>query len=171
MNKEEVYAFLRERGIPFELVEHAAVYTMEDLAAVLLPHPEAEAKNLFVRDDKKKNYYLLAVKGDKRPGLKAFRRLADTRPLTFATPEELSACLGLTPGAVTPLGVLNDEERRVAFFLDEALFSGDGIVGVHPNDNTATVYLSVNDLVCLIREHGNPVDVVKIPDMSWKEKS
>ncbi|HBJ18816.1 MAG TPA: prolyl-tRNA editing protein, partial [Clostridiales bacterium] len=78
MNKEEVYAFLRERGIPFELVEHAAVYTMEDLAAVLLPHPEAEAKNLFVRDDKKKNYYLLAVKGDKRPGLKAFRRLADT---------------------------------------------------------------------------------------------
>lgn len=164
MNKEEVYTFLRESGVPFERVEHAAVYTMEDLAAVPLPHPDAEAKNLFVRDDKKKNYYLITVRGDKRPDLKAFRRLVGTRPLSFATPEELSLHLGLIPGAVTPLGVLNDRERCVTFFLDEELFAGDGIVGVHPNDNTATVYLSAKDLYRLIREHGNPAEIIKIPE-------
>lgn len=58
-------------------------------------------KNLFVRDDKRQNYYLITVKGDKRVDLKAFRRAQQTRPLTFASPEELQQLLGLTP-ALSP---------------------------------------------------------------------
>ena len=65
MNKEEVYAFLKEKSIPFEVTEHKAVYNMAELTEVGLPHPECDAKNLFVRDDKKRNYYLITVKGDK----------------------------------------------------------------------------------------------------------
>ena len=86
---------------------------MEQLAAIHLPHPEWDAKNLFVRDDKKRNYYLIAVKGDKRVDLKEFRRQHGLRGLSFASADDLLAILGLIPGAVSPLGVLNDTQRRV----------------------------------------------------------
>ena len=73
MDRDSVLALMKSRGIPFELVEHKDVYNMADLAEIALPHPEADAKNLFVRDDKKQRYYLITVKGEKRVDLKAFR--------------------------------------------------------------------------------------------------
>ncbi len=160
MNKQETYQYLTDRGVRYEVTEHAAVFNMEQLDAVRLPYPDRDAKNLFVRDDKKRNYYLITVKGDKRVDLKEFRKRQGLRPLSFASPEDLMAIMGLTPGAVTPLGLRNDAERKVTLFLDSA-FSG-GLVGVHPNDNTATVWLQAEDLTRLIEEHGNTVCVVEI---------
>ena len=70
------------------------------------------------------------VTGDKRVDLKEFRRRYGTRPLSFASAGDLGSIMGLEPGSVTPLGLLNDEERRVALFLDADL--AGGIIGVHP---------------------------------------
>ena len=154
VNKQEIYDYLDSRGIAYEVTEHAAVYNMAQLDQVALPYPEDDAKNLFVRDDKKRSYYLLTVRGDKRVDLKEFRRQHQTRPLTFASAEDLAALLGLTPGSVTPLGLLNDESRQVEWFLDRDF---TGRIGVHPNDNTATVWLRAADLAALVRDHGNPV--------------
>lgn len=162
MNKQEVYAFLNAKNIPHEITEHAAVYNMEELAQVTLPYPDRDAKNLFVRDDKRRNYYLITVRGDKRVNLKEFRRRQGTKPLTFASPEELQAILGLIPGAVTPFGLLNDSECRVHFYIDRDFWQGSGLIGVHPNDNTATVWLQAEDLVALLREHGTTVDIVEL---------
>lgn len=75
MNKQDVYALLDNSGIWHKITEHAAVFTMEELTDVVLPYPDADAKNLFVRDDKKQNWYLITVKGDKRVNLKEFRRV------------------------------------------------------------------------------------------------
>ena len=160
MNSQEIYRFLKKQNIPFEFAEHKAVFNMAEMAEVGLPHPEAEAKNLFVRDDKKRNYYLITVKGDKKANLKEFRRVNGLRPLTFASVEDLMAMMGLSPGAVTPLGLLNDSENRVKFYLDSSF--GDGLIGVHPNDNTATVWMKASDLVRIIRETGNDVEFVTI---------
>ena len=160
MDKTEIYAFLENLGIPFEKMEHKAVFNMEEMRGVDLPHPEAEAKNLFVRDDKKRNYYLITVKGDKRVDLKAFQARHGTRRLSFASDEDLMAILGLIPGAVTPLGLLNDSERIVQFYLDEEFLRDGGLIGVHPNDNTASIWLNAEDLVRLIRGNGNPVKIV-----------
>lgn len=162
MDKQAVYRFLQERGIPFEITEHEAVYTMAELAEVAVPYPQADAKNLFVRDDKRQNYYLITVKGDKRVDLKAFRRAQQTRPLTFASPEELQQLLGLTPGSVTPLGVLNEAEARVQVFFDQDFFGDPDLIGVHPNENTATIWLKATDLETVIRAHGNPVQRVAL---------
>ena len=74
----------------------------------------------------------------------------------------LMKLLGLAAGSVTPLGVLNDEERKVTVFLDRDFFEESGLIGVHPNDNTATVWLKAEDLVRLIGEHGNRIHVVPI---------
>lgn len=160
IDKEQTCQFLRDMGIEFERTEHPAVYNMAELAQISIPHPEADAKNLFVRDDKKRQYYLITVRGDKRVDLKEFRRAQGTRPLSFASAEELSSILGLIPGAVTPLGVLNDEARRVKVFLDRA-FAG-GLVGVHPNDNTATLWLRAEDLIRVVRDHGDEIEYIDL---------
>lgn len=164
MNKQETYDYLTQKGIEYEVTEHKAVFNMAELDEVNLPYPECDAKNLFVRDDKRRNYYLITVKGDKRVNLKEFRRQNGTKPLTFASPEDLLAIMGLTPGSVTPLGVLNDTELKVHAFIDKDFLAEPQIIGVHPNDNTATVWLKAEELIRLMREHGNTVDAVELSD-------
>ena len=162
MNKEEVYALLDSKGISYEITAHKAVYNMAELADVPLPYPEADAKNLFVRDDKKRQYYLITVQGDKRVDLKEFRKAFGTRSLSFASAEELLSILHLTPGSVTPLGLLNDEEKRVDFYLDNCLVGQDHLIGCHPNDNTATIWLKTQDLIDLMEAHGTRVFCVAL---------
>lgn len=156
MKKIEVYEYLNSRNIRFETTEHEPVFNMVEAASVSLPYPNAEAKNLFVRDGKK-NYYLLVVKGNKRVNLKKFRRENGIGALSFASEQELAAVLGLTSGSVTPLGILNDTEHKVQCFIDKEFTEGAGLIGVHPNDNTATVWLKTRDLIDLIKENGNAV--------------
>ena len=99
-------------------------------------------------------------RANKRVDLKGFRRQHGLRALSFASTEELFSIMELTPGAVTPLGILNDTESRVHFYLDEE-FIGNKI-GVHPNDNTATIWMQADDLMGLSQKHGNEAEYVKI---------
>ena len=118
MNKQDIYNYIKENNIWHEITEHKAVYNMAELAEVDTPYPEADAKNLFVRDDKKKNFYLITVRGDKRVNLKEFRKANGTRPLSFASAENLMDIMGLIPGAVTPLGILNDTEKKIHILIN-----------------------------------------------------
>lgn len=162
MNKQDIYDFIQKKGIWHEITEHDAVYNMAELSAIDIPYPEYDAKNLFVRDDKKRNYYLITIKGNKRVNLKEFRQKNNTRPLTFASADDLMSIMSLIPGAVTPLGILNDNDLKVALYIDEEFLENKGIIGVHPNENTATVWLKTQDLIQIIEEHGNEVNIVKI---------
>ena len=158
MNKQEIYDFIKSKNIWYEITEHKTVYNMEELKELDIPYPEYDAKNLFVRDDKKRNYYLITVKGDKRIDLKEFRRKNETRPLSFASENDLLDIMNLKPGSVTPLGLLNDKNNKVLFYIDKDFMKDKHIVGVHPNDNTATIWLKVEDLIEIIKEHGNKVN-------------
>ena len=161
-DKQGIYDLLKEKGVWYDVVEHPAVFDMEALGELDLPHSEYNAKNLFVRDDKKRNYYLITVRGEKRVDLKDFRKKQGTRRLSFASPEDMEALLGLTPGSVSPLGLLNDQEHRVHYYLDQDLAGEEALVGMHPNENTASIWLKPADLIALIQEHGNEVTVVEI---------
>lgn len=135
---------------------------MEEVSRISLPYPEANAKNLFVRDNKKRNYYLITIKGEKKVNLKEFKIRNNTRSLSFATEEELLSILKLEKGAVTPLGLLNDQEIKVEFYLDDSFLNYPQLIGVHPNDNTATIWLNTRDLLSIIEEHGNLIHVVSM---------
>ncbi len=163
MNKNDIYNLLEEKNIFHEITEHEAVYNMEDLANLNLPYPEYDAKNIFVRDDKKQNYYLITVKDDKRVDLKQFREDYNTRKLSFVSENDLLNILNLIPGSVSPFGLLNDKDCIVKFYLDEDFINTEkGLIGVHPNENTATVWLKANDLIEIIKEHGNEVNIIKL---------
>lgn len=162
MDKQKIYEYIENRNIWHEITEHEAVFSMRELNKIDVKYPEYDAKNLFVRDDKKKNYYLITVRGNKRVDLKKFKKDNNLRNLSFTSEEELLDLMGLKPGSVSPFGLLNDKENKVKFYLDKTFTEGECIIGVHPNDNTATVWLKTEDLVSIIEENGNEVNIVEL---------
>ena len=148
MNKQEIFDFVDKQEIWHEVTEHEAAFTMEEALNMEMPYPDREAKNLFVRDDKKQNYYLITVCGPKRVQLKEFKKAQGTRRLSFASAEDLKEMLDVLPGSVSPLGLLNNEECNVKLFLDE--------------ENTATIWMKTEDLLTMIRRHGNEAQVVEL---------
>jgi len=162
LDKQGIYDFLNNKGVWFEVTEHEAMFSMNQLPQVALPYPEADSKNLFVRDDKKRNYYLITVRGNKRADLRDFQEKNGTRRLSFASSEDLMQMMKVIPGCVSPFGLLNNEEKNIQFYVDESFKSGRGLMGIHPNDNTATVWIKMTDLIDIIKEHGNSVKIVEI---------
>lgn len=158
MNREETIEYLKKENIGFTLMEHPAVFTVDEADRLNLPYKEAHAKNLFIRDEKKRNYYLITLKEDKVLDLKDLRRRFGTKPLSFASAEDLERILGIKPGSVSALALLNDREHRVHFFIDSE-FQG-GLVAAHPMENTATIFLRTEDLITLVRKNGNDVTLL-----------
>lgn len=160
MERAAVLAYLERQGIQYELVLHRPVYTSAEGKALNLPKAERVAKNLFLRDDKRQSYYLVSVQQDKRVDLKQLRRTLGSRPLSLASEQELLELLGLPKGWVTPLGVLNDSQCQVQVLVDNYFAGGE--IGVHPNDNSATIWLATEALVQLLRRRGNKVNLVEL---------
>lgn len=160
--KRIVYELLDSLQIAYKVVEHPAVYTIEEMNAIEnFPDVRYVAKNLFLRDEKGRRHFLVVLDQEKKADLKAIRHQLGTSNLSFASEERLMKYLKLTKGAVTPFGVINDEANCVEVVFDRDLIGRD-IIGVHPNDNTATVLLSYADLSKAIRTHGNTIHIIDI---------
>ena len=148
MDRAETLAWLDGLGINYRLATHPAVHTIQAMEELGL-----EGSGWV---DKKRQYFLVSLQKDKSANLKTLRALLESRPLSFASEADLDAKLGLPPGAVTPLGVLADESRSVTLVLDEDIRAFP-VVGVHPNDNTATVFLTPQDLERAVAAGGCPL--------------
>ena len=159
---KEICALLKEREIPFFLEEHPAVYTIEEMEQLGIEREGGTvAKNLFLRDNKGKRHFLVVMEKSKQADLKALRELLGSTALSFASEERLMRFLGLSKGSVTPFGVLHDEAHQVEVILDNDLQNACWI-GVHPNINTATLWIAPGDLERILRECGNPVRFVNL---------
>lgn len=161
MTKEEVYEKLNELNIKYRVVNHKAVFTMEDVINENIEPFENIVKNIFIRDDKKINYYLVLVSHNKKVNLKELRNKLNSRPLTFASEEDLEKYLGLHKGSVTVLGVLNDTNHIVKVLIDEDIKKFKEI-GVHPNENTASIWLKLEDIEKILNYTENDYEFIKI---------
>ena len=157
--KKEIYSLLEEKGISHKIVEHEAVFTMEAMEQAGIDKFGCICKNLFLRDAKGKQHFLVSVPDEQRVDLKALGEQLGTSKLSFASAERLEKYLGVAQGSVSPFGILNDESASVIFAAAHAL-EAESVIGVHPNDNTATVFLSFADLKAIIEEHGNKVVMI-----------
>jgi len=157
-NIEKVIRELDEAGIKYEIFRHAPVFTVEEANALGLPNPEAGAKNLFLRDNKKKLYCLVVVKDDREVKIKEIQEKINSRPLSFASEKDLFEKMKLIRGSVTPLGAINNEEKDVEIYID-SVFEGK-IISVHPNSNEATIFLNVEDLVKFLRIKGSKTEYI-----------
>ena len=157
-----VYAALDALGISYERHEHPAVFTADDASKFWDPIPGVQCKNLFLRNKKGDRHYLVVVEINKRVDLKDLvRTVADDR-LSFGSAERLMAELGLTPGSVSPFGLINDADGSVRVLIDREL-KGAGRLIFHPNINTASVVVSWNDLERFLATRANRVSVIALP--------
>ena len=159
--KEKVLKKLDELNIHYKLIDHPAVYTIDTMDELHLNKNGHIVKNLFLKNSNGKKHYLVVLKGDKKADLKSIKSQINSTALSFASEERLEKYLGLSKGAVTPLGIINDEEHLVNIVLDEDL-KNEKIIGVHPNVNTATVFITFDDLLKFINTFGNEVFYVNI---------
>lgn len=159
--KETVYQQLQTLGISYTVAEHPAVFTMEDMHVQGLNAKGVLCKNLFVRDAKGKRHFLVVAREETPVQLHALGETLEAGKLSFASPQRLETYLAAVSGAVSPLDILWDEGHSVTVVLDQAL-QGEALLGVHPNDNTATVFLHWDDLVRFIQAQGNPLLVLPL---------
>lgn len=156
MDGQKVYEILRELDIFYTKHEHPPVYTVEEAEQHWKNITGAHCKNLFLRNKKGKNHYLVLVESGKRVDLKALTsRLGEDR-LSFASPERMMRYLGLEPGAVSPFGLINDRENAVVVVIDQDLKEASH-VNFHPNVNTATVGITFADFEKFLTYCGNPI--------------
>lgn len=159
--KKEILNLLDKKRIAYDKMEHPAVFTMEEMDALGITSKGFVCKNLFLRDAKGKTHLLLSMPEEKRVSLKDLAASLGMDRLSFASAQRLEKYLGLKAGMVSPFGVWNDAENKVIVILDEELMAQEKI-GVHPNDNTATIWLAPKTLCDLITEKGNACRVVKL---------
>lgn len=148
----DILEVLKELNIEYELQEHKAVYTVDDLQDVFMEMEGIGCKNLFLKDAKKK-LFLYTLPDNKRADLKTLPEKINSKRLSFANENDLQEYLGLTPGSVTPLGIINDKGQKVTVVLDKELKNNK--VLIHPNRNTATVSIRYADLIKFINHCGN----------------
>ena len=160
--RETVINKLEELKITYKEVTHTPVYTIEDMDNLGNVFEGAKiCKNLFVRDQKGKRHFLIVVPEEKRVPLSEVTTKIGSTKLSFASEERLMKYLKLTPGAVTPLAVINDEANEVEVVMDESL-KNEELLGVHPCVNTATVLIKPQELERYITEAGNKIKYINV---------
>jgi Ala-tRNA(Pro) deacylase len=154
--------FLRDHGIAAQRHEHAAVMTVEESERLVPKLPGAKTKNLFLRDKKGARHFLVTVPHDRAVDLNALGAALDAGRLGFASPERLHRHLGVTPGSVSLLALINDHDGAVEFVIDRALWDADA-VQAHPLANTATMVVAHDDLERFVAATGHAPRVIDIP--------
>lgn len=159
--EEKLTADLAALGIAFDIVEHMAVFTVEESRAVDADIPGAHTKNLFLKDAGGQ-FWLVSVPAELRVDLKALPSAIGSKRVSFGKAEDMERLIGVTPGSVTPLGAIADRDALVNVVLDVSLAAADR-VNVHPLRNTATLGLSGADLVRALRHWGHNPIIADIP--------
>lgn len=157
----KIYEMLERLGIEFQKFEHEAVFTCEE-AAALPPMPGVATKNLFLRDRKGRQHFLVTAAADTAISLKELGDRLGCTGLSLASPERLAKYLKVIPGAVSPLALVHDEGREITFVVDEKVLT-DELIGCHPGVNTATLVISTKDLQRFLLELGYSLNLMSTP--------
>jgi Ala-tRNA(Pro) deacylase len=156
-----VQSRLQELGISYTRHEHPPVATVEEATAHWAGIEATHCKNLFLRNQKGSRHYLVVLTATKKADLKAVAQQIGDGKLSFASPDRLMTHLGLTPGSVSPFGLINDRDHAVRVVLDRD-FQTATRLAFHPNINTATLTVSAADFAKFLDACGNPVQHVRI---------
>jgi Ala-tRNA(Pro) deacylase len=154
--------FLIERRISLPRHEHPAVMTVEESDRLVPKLPGTKTKNLFLRDKKGLRHLLVTVPADRAVDLNRLGEVLGTGRLGFASAERLAKHLGITPGAVSLLALINDSAHKVEFVIDRALWGADA-VQAHPLVNTATMVIAHIDLERFLAATGHQPRIVDVP--------
>jgi Ala-tRNA(Pro) deacylase len=161
LQEQEVYAYLSTLDVPFERHEHPPVVTVEEAERYWTGIDATHSKNLFLRNQKGDRHYLVIVMHSKRVDLRAVAAQIGDGKLSFASPERMMTYLGVTPGSVSPFGLINDRNHHVRVFIDRDLQSAARL-SFHPNVNTVTVTISTAGFERYLAARANAVRYIDV---------
>jgi Ala-tRNA(Pro) deacylase len=161
MDEQRVYSRLDELGIVYRRFEHPPLPTVEAAREHWSGIDATHCKNLFLRNQKGDRHYLVILVHSKKADLRSLADQIGDGKLSFASPERLMTHLGLTPGSVSPFGLINDRGHSVRVVLDHDLRLAERL-SFHPNINTRTLVVSGSDFQTFLAACGNAVRYVTI---------
>ena len=156
-----VYEALDSLGIRYERHEHPAVFNSEDAELHWKPLAGTPVKNLFLRNKKGDRHYLVILGIEKRADLKTLVKIIGDDRFSFGSPERLEDKMGLTPGSVSPFGLLHENSHDILVIIDQDLRGADRLL-FHPNLNTATVVISHDDLERFLHTRPNTIRYIAV---------
>ena len=162
-NEQAVYDFLDHCAIPFTRVDHPPVHTMEDCLASAHVLQVDMCKNLFLCNSQKTKFYLLLLPADKPFKTKVFSKMMGVSRLSFAPPEKMEEYLHISPGAVSPMGLVFESAQAVTLVMDEDV-KKMALLGCHPCVNTASIAFPMEDLLNkFLPAAGHEITFVSLP--------
>jgi len=165
MNEQLLFEFFKVNQIPYTLFKHQPLFTTEDQPVLIDSDldtiPGLQSKNLFLKDQKNL-HFLVSTTEDKRVDLKALSQAVDCGRFSFCKPEELMEYLQLTPGSVTPFGLMFDKQKKVSFILDQDFLKADLVI-FHPLRNDMNVTLKPQVFLSAMEKLGHPARIIPIP--------
>jgi Ala-tRNA(Pro) deacylase len=151
-----ILAKLESLGISYVLYEHPPVFTADEAETHWKDIPGTPVKNLFLRNKKGDRHYLVILGVEKQADLRHLVKVIGDDRLSFGSPERLMKWLGVTPGSVSPLGLIHDTAHGVRVIVDSDLRGAEHLI-FHPNDNTASLTISGTDFARFLEAQGNTV--------------
>ncbi|MCX4027038.1 prolyl-tRNA synthetase associated domain-containing protein [Endozoicomonas sp. SM1973] len=159
----KLFDFLSTHNISFEQYEHPPLYTCEDANQLASHIPGAKTKNLFLRDRKGKRHFLVVVNDHKVIDLSNLSVLLETSKLSFASADRLKQYLGIEPGAVSLLSLINDQNQSVELLIDKDVWACP-TMQCHPLVNTSTLVIPMHAVEKFIRATGHELQLILIPE-------
>ena len=156
-----VLNILNEMKIQYSIVEHPPALTTEDADRYIEGVEGVRTKTLFLCSKKSAAYYLLVMDGAKRLDIKKLESLISDKKIRFCSPEQLMGKMGLTPGSVSLFGLLNNTEKDINVLLDKGMLT-EKFISFHPNDNTKTVFITIDDMYRFLNECGYAYKVLNL---------
>lgn len=150
----ELYQLLDLLKIPYDYIEHPPVPTVEEAKKYWSDIESGHCKNIFFRNHKGNRHYLVILYYDSKLNIKELEQKLRQGKLTFASDRRLMQYLGLTPGSVSPFGLINDHTRHVHLFIDKKLMNYERL-SFHPNTNTASLIIPREGLFRFLEHTGN----------------
>jgi Ala-tRNA(Pro) deacylase len=154
--------FLTTHAIKLERHEHAAVMTVAESDLLVPVLPGAKTKNLFLRDKKGLKHFLVTIPAASSVNLNRLGDALGVGRLGFASADRLFTHLGVTPGSVSLLGLVNDTAHHVQFVIDQTLWDASA-VQAHPLINTATMVIPHAELVRFLAATGHAPQIISVP--------
>ena len=146
LDKEiRTYDFLDKLGIEYQRIDHEAAFTMEVCEEIDKTLGATICKNLFLCNRQKTDFYLLMIPGDKTFKTKELSHQIGSARLSFASPQDMEKYLDITPGSVSVMGLMNDQDKKVQLLNDEDVMKNP-YFGCHPCNKTSSLKFTTEDL-------------------------